>query len=341
MKWRSLVTVVIIPLMFMKAYGISKYIAGRPIPIGNIVKRIQYDRLGAPFKNFEEAPFAVSFSEIDKSLKVSWPEKHSPDSLYYQFIPGDQVVLRISAEVEWIDSLKLYTYAYTLFSDPSSICSIWHIEVEWWNFYKAVISPSKWLPGSLPYPPRKMHYWGALQESNYVLPGLSLSGFGFQSVAPPVIASFEVWGRAKEIELKGLQLLNESDAEEFAELYSDISSEHTGIKGFLIIPGVCPEVIDPVEWCLHIDAGLSRLREPGYIDEPNIKNIHQIFLPMIAQLKKSETQNLNKLSQEISTTLAALAPYQDQMEPEAWAFITENLKYVLRHLDIVQFKEYP
>jgi hypothetical protein len=337
---RQFIVTLMIWLLCLDVFAIGKTIQRKPVYQTKIVGDVQYVLKGKPLMELDRAPIVAIFDAADNSITVSYPYFGDPDSLFVRFVPGNLISIRLSAGVEWIDNFASYDYTYTLYSETSSKRPIWEFEIEWFNDYKGVFSPHGWLVESLNRPSGRMYAWNAFQENDYLQPGDSLSGMGFSSTAPPVIAPFRVWGY-REIMVRRFLENDRAAAEALGSAYSEVEHQTASIEGYTIAPGVKPEMIEPVEWFSRIDAPTARLVTGGYLTRDMDEQIHEVFLPLISMFRKSQSHTLDKLNQEINAALAALAPYQDQMEPEAWAFITENLKYVVRHLDIVTFKEYP
>jgi hypothetical protein len=337
---RLLPIMTMLALMAIDALAVGKIIAYKPIYHPRIDGRVQYLRKGQAMLDLDRAPYVAIVDPSDSSIILTYPYFGNPDSLFKHFIPGNLISIRLSANVKWIDSTASYNYRYTIYSEKSSVRPIWEFEIEWSNDYKGVFSPHGWLVESLYRPCGRMYAWNAFQENDYLQPSDSLSGMGFRSFAPPVMAQFSVWGYPKEI-AEVCPLDDYAASEGLGRAYAEVESQTRAAEGYTIAPGVEPEVIEPVEWFSRIDARTNGLAYWGYLTQETKVQVHQIFLPLISMFRKSQSHTLDKLNQEINAALAALAPYQDQMEPEAWAFITENLKYVVRHLDIVTFKEYP
>jgi hypothetical protein len=327
-------------LLTMNAFAISKTIAYKPFYESKIVGEVQYVRKGKPLIDLGRAPYVAIVDPKDSSITVTYPQFGNPDSLFIHFIPGNLINIRLSTDVEWVDSLGIYQYRYILYSDKSSARPIWEFEVEWLNDYQSIKCPYGWMQGTTYRSHRKVYTWSAFQENDYLIPGDSLSGIGFSSYGPPTIASFSVWGFRYMIADSSIHY-DRATNEAIGAAYSDIESQTRALEGYTIVPGVQPEGIEPVEWFSRIDARSSKLSGSGYLDQETWTQVHQVFLPVIALFKKPVSYNLDYLEQEINNTLSALEPYRNQMEPEAWAFVTENLKYILRHKDIVRFKEYP
>jgi len=321
-------------------FASSKAIKGERVYGTKIVGKVQYIQKGIPLLDLERAPYVAIVDHGDNSIKVSFPYFGNEDSLFIQFIPGNLIDVRLSASAQWIDSLSSFKYNYVIFSDRSSLRPIWEFEVEWLTDYRGVESPKGWTADRIPFLPRKSYTWTAFQENDDLLPGDSLYGIGLISSSPPLLASFTVWGRSRTIAEKS-PASDVAANEALGRIYAEIESETRDVKGYTIIPGTPPETIEPAEWVFRVDAGLNKLEYWGYLEEPEKKAVHNIIIGLQATLKRQNSHSRQKLEQEINNALVALEPYQNQMEPEAWAFITENLKYVLRHMDIVTFKEYP
>ena len=161
-----------------------------------------------------------------------------------------------------------------------------------------------------------------------------MPGIGYQSYGPPVLTEFKLWGNSEILGQYG-------EDEMFGSIYSGISDKFRGVEGITIAAWVSPESIEPVDWFRRVSTSIPILKNSGYLDNRVQSEIYPSVYSLYETFRLKENQTIEILEQHINTALAALAPYQSQMQPEAWAFITENMKYVLRHLDIVTFKEYP
>jgi len=302
------------------------------IPKGNrIVDGVQYIAKGSPYLDLYQASIVAELDPSDHSITLYAPLIAPPESLYIRFIPSSLFSASLSAGASWDAQTQAYSYQYSITSDSGSVTPIGHLEIEWWNDYKRVFVPRGWIGGRVLS--RRVNYWSDILYAR-ICAGDSLSGIGYESYGPPVLTKFELWGELKVLDAKG------SD-EMFGSIYSGISEKFRGVKGITIAAWVSPESIEPVDWFMRVCTGVPILKNSGYLDRQIQSAIYPSLYALQEEFQLKESQSLDKLGQEINTALAALEPYHNQMEPEAWAFITENLKYVLRHLDIVTFKEYP
>jgi hypothetical protein len=336
MKLDHIASITLIMIISSGALATSNLISGKKMRIGTVEDGVQYVKKGTQYLDLVKWPVVVALNDSDGSIEVFAPNLAPIDSAYFRFIPGNLISVRLSVEVTWDENLSLFHYSYTLISDASSLRPIELFETEWINYYWETESPDKWNLLSIPQQGR--NGWATIGDHNMIMPGNSKSGFGFLSAAPPVMATFKVRGKTENLVYR----FSEKYEEILGNVEGKVKSMYRSVEGLTIVPGICPERIEPVQWISHaIYFKLDLLMKNGYIDQKNIDNIRMVVANLVNPFKSKENHSTEKLEQEINTTLAALAPYQDQMEPEAWAFITENLKYVLRHLDIVQFKEYP
>lgn len=336
MKIKVISGIILSFMIFSFAGATSKMISAEKIRTNRVENRVQYIKKGQRYFDLEQAPVVVTVNDSDGSIEVFAPNIAPKDSVYFQFIPGNLISVCVSALVVWNDDSNLFQYSYTLFSDTSSKRPIMMFETEWQNYYWDFASPKKWDALSLPEQGR--NGWSTIGDHNMLLPGETLSGFGFLSSAPPVIASFKVRGETENI------VYNFSRGYEglISDVQGMIISKNRDVVGRTIIPGIPPERIEPVEWFRHrIYFSLISLNKNGYINSDIDDAIRPILDRLSKTFKSKENHTITKLEQEVNDTLVELEPYQNQMEPEAWAFITENLKYVLRNKDIVKFKYYP
>lgn len=318
-------------LFFSFVFGIGKSISGK-FPKGNhIVDGVQYVNKGTPYFDLEDAPVIAEIDPADHSVTLFVPSIAPPESLYIRFVPGDLFAAKISTQVIWDEQSKAYQYYYTIISDSSSVSPIRYFDIEWWNDYKQIYGPDGW--SVRPIYSRNVNAWSTYLD-NAIYGGDTLLGIGYESYGPPALTEFNLRGRTKDLGMLG-------DSEWFGSIYSSFMQKHRGVKGYTIAAWVSPESIEPVSWFGNICFKTPILTSSGYLSQQTRDEIYPSLYGLWEMFQQKDNQSIDKLEQAINNTLTALAPYQNQMEPEAWAFITENLKYVLRHMDIVRFKEYP
>jgi hypothetical protein len=315
--------------------NIESFAKGKPIsgdvPKGNkIVDGVQYIYEGSPLFDLEEAPVVAEIDTNDHFITLFVPSIAPRESLYIQFIPSSLFTVTLSAEVSWDEQAQVYVYDYAIISDSGSITPIVYFQIEWWNDYAKLFVPEGWTGGSI-YSAR-VNYWSNILDRK-INAGDSLSGIGCESHGPPRLTTFEIWGELNTLDQKG-------DDEEFGSIYSGVSGKYRGVKGYTIAPWVSPELIEPVDWFLEL-CNLPVLVRLGYLDGAIQDSIYPTLYKLYDEFQVKENQTLEKLEQAVNNALDTLEPYRNQMQPEAQAFIFENLKYILRHEDIVKFKEYP
>jgi hypothetical protein len=323
------------------AYAASKDITGIPIPIERVRQRVQYILRPTFFqKDYYPAPYAAIVDQNDYSLKFIYPAKYKADSVYCRFQTGDQIEIRLAVAVSWDQSANLYEYRYTLSSTSHSLRPIWQIEMEWLNDYQQIYSPEGWIFETTVLPDKKVSSWSTRNLQSEVQPGGSISGFGFTSIAPPIIVPFKIWGRTLDLGCKGLELLSD-DSLDFVQTHEKVIETHGHLDVFTVIPGIVPESIEPVEWYSRITSGLYKLKNSGYMS-PEVENkIYRLLTSFGAIFGHEENHNMQKMEQEVSKVLEAMLPYREQIEPEAWFFIEENLRFPLCHSELVHFMRYP
>jgi hypothetical protein len=330
MNVKLLCSCLLIVFAFADAIGTGKPISGH-IPQGNqIVDFVQYIYKGSPYFDLQEASIIAEIDTTDHSITLLAPLIAPPDSLYIRFVPSNLFTVTLSAEVTWSQETESYLYEYAVKSDASSVTPIGYFQIEWWNDYKEVFVPEGWTAGNIDT--RRVNYWSNILH-NEILSGDSLSGIGYESYGPPRLTAFEIWGTMKTIDQQG-------DDEYFGSIYSGISTKYRGVKGFTIAAWVSPESIEPVDWFDKICDVVILVTE-GYLSRETEEAIYPILYGLSEKFQLTENQKLSKLEEEVNAALDALEPYREQMQPEAQAFIFENLRYILRHQDIVKFKEYP
>jgi hypothetical protein len=77
----------------------------------------------------------------------------------------------------------------------------------------------------------------------------------------------------------------------------------------------------------------------GYIGKEHSTEIREVLSNLQNQLYKAKNPPFSEWNGYIVSTMNELAPYKDLIEPEAWSYIVENLKYMQRNKDIVWFRE--
>jgi hypothetical protein len=331
MDSRMAISCLLIAAYFPAVFGTGRFISGNFPNENQIIDGVQYIRKGAPYLDLEKAPVIAEIDPSDHSITLFVPSIAPPESLYIRFIPGNLFDAKISTEVIWNEQSKTYHYYYTIISDTTSVSAIRYFDIVWWNDYRQIYKPDGW--SARPIYSRRVNVWSTFTDKT-IDGGDTLSGIGYETYGPPIITRYELWGQTKDLGMKG------SD-EMFGSIYSGIMDKYRGVKGYTIAAWVDPESIEPVSWFGSICFKTPILKSSGYLDQQTRDAIYPTLYDLWEIFQIKENQTTEKLEQQINAALAALAPYQNQMEPEAWAFITENLKYVLRHLDIVQFKEYP
>jgi len=334
MSAKFLCSCLLIASAFHDASGTGKAISGG-IPQGNqIVDFVQYINKGSPYFDLEEASVIAEIDTTDHSLTIFAPLIAPPESLYIRFIPGNLFTAQLSAEVAWDEESQKYQYHYGIFSDPRSVSSIWQFEIVWWNDYEQVFVPEGWFAGAIhsTLQSRRVNYWDSGLD-NRIGAGDSISGIGYESYGPPVITPFEIWGEIKDMDVMG-------DDEYFGSICSGIMDKYRGVRGHTVAAWVAPELIEPVDWFDKICDVVILVNE-GYLSRETEEAIYPVLYGLSEEFQLTENQKLSKLEEEVNSALNALEPYREQMEPEAQAFIFENLRYILRHQDIVKFKEYP
>jgi len=272
-------------------------------------------------------PFVAIVDTASESILVTTRDESRRDSVHYEFIPGDRVNFWISASLSWDDEKKSLVYTYELHSNTSSLVPIWSINLEWKNEALEMIRPKGWYSSSL----GKNYSWSPFYGTDDIKPGHSLEGFGFRSSCPPLLGSASIWGR--EISL------SESGIDEFTgDIFYGVSGNHMIAEDRTIIPGLCPESIVPDAWVDRIAVDLGDLRNNGYIGNQQMDEIRGILIHLRDMLRRPEEQKLSRLEEVVNETLNQLAQYEGQIEPEAYGYITENLKHMLRNLDIILFE---
>jgi hypothetical protein len=269
--------------------------------------------------------YLVAIVDLQKhTINVTARDKVMRDSLYYEFIVGNTFKAWLSFDLKWIEAEDLLQYSYQLESDTSSITKIVFFSVEWMLDCKEVLSPAGWTADG-------QYHWMTHEDSYKLKPGSKRDGFGLKSECPPLLGLFEIRGETIEIKGGGWNEVTWTDA-------SGIAGENRSVSGLTIVPGPCPESIEPVDWIQRISIGLYQLLEPGYIDQPTLSTVYAILNNLKATLMHEEEQTLELLEVHVNNALSELETYHNDMEPEAYGYITENLRHMLRNKDIIHFE---
>ena len=271
----------------------------------------------------------VAIVDIQKTtINVTMRDESLRDSSYHEFIPGNSFTIWISGDLKWDEQEQLYTYSYELQSDSSSVSSVDLFRLEKFLNCREMLGPPGWAAIDF-Y--ENYYDWSNVRENEILEPGGKKTGFGLKTSCPPHLGEFEVWGRSKEIKSYGWDETTWSIA-------GGADFDTHGIVGVVVLPGSCPEVIEPVDWVDKIMYSLWKLVANGYMNQATEKAVHIILNDLKgAMLHKSE-HSIELLEEHVNMALDELAEYEEDMEPEAWGYIVENLNYMLRHTDIIVFK---
>jgi hypothetical protein len=72
-----------------------------------------------------------------------------------------------------------------------------------------------------------------------------------------------------------------------------------------------------------------------------MQDLQNLIGTLFAKIVRIKEPKLDNLIDYVNDTLAELEDFQDRIEPEAYGYIAENLKHMLRNTDIIQFEDYP
>jgi hypothetical protein len=312
------------------SWGISRTITGRSIVTG----------MGDPLLRFvvegdslPEGDYAfVAFYNMDtQTVKVTYRDSTLWDSLYYEYIPGDRFYAYLLAQVEWSTEHEALEYTYTIISEHTSLVPIRRLDVEKKVDCIEMFGPRSYLADNS----LRDHYeWSNFREPDLVMPGNRLSGCGIRCTCPPVLGWFDIWGQPKEVD----EYLD--DAWDRAEM-TGAKSYNQSVRSTTIVPGPCPERIEPVDWVMRVALGIYDFIDYGYLDDQEVYAIYPILSNLAASLRDSVNQNLDSLEVRVNETLTQLEPVvAPPVNHEARGYIMENLRYILRNPDKVRFKMY-
>jgi hypothetical protein len=294
---------------------------GKNIGIGDEI--LQYVEKGTTIPDSGSTYIAIVDLK-NRTINVTTRDKETRDSVTHYFIAGNAFKVWISAEVNWHEEEEAFHYSYQLESDTSSLTDIWFLSVEWIFDCQEIFGPPGWLTSDI-------YQWSNFRDSQKIRPGGKLSGFGLKSSCPPRLGKFSV--RGDEIELASYGW-NEGTW----DIATEPPAQNWGIKGETIIPGPCPERIEPLGWIRKTRYALFKMQNLGYLDSKTSDEIGDLLIELNRSIMEHEEVTVELLESFVNDKLDELEPYRDRVEPEAWGFITENLKYMLRHIDLIYFK---
>ncbi len=327
----SIIYIMLVMTFSSNCNATSKEITSKSVDLNKSDRWVQYVKKGAEISN-EGTSFVAIVDPSDHSILVTTRDVSDRENVYYHFIPGDQITFTFSADTQWDNEKEALVYSYQLHSSIASLVPIWAFKIQWMNDCLEISKPVGWL-SRYDHPDRK-YSWSKIYSDKILMPGETLTGAGLVSRCPPALGKLEVWGD----DIK----LGENGIDEFTgDILYGVAGQHMIVEDLTIVPGPCPEKIEPVEWINRISLSLWLLSKHGYIDSEAVYTIDKVINYLKGTLDKPEEQTLEKLTEHTNFTLTKLEDFKDKMQPEAWSYITENLRFVLRNLDIVKFKYYP
>ena len=311
------------------ALSSSKPISGEPIMNGaQDIEYVQYYLNGAAIPQ-EGTEYIALVDTIENSILVTTRNESLRDSIKYYFIPGDRFTVILNASLDWDDNSQSLIYSYTINSDIASLVSIWSFRIDWTNDCKQIINPYGWFGSYLRT--ANVYDWSKLYESEVIKPGGILNGFALKSKCPPLLGQFELWGEEKEMSNLGWN--------EFTwEVPSGVAGDYGSIESKTVVPGLCPESIEPSGWVDRIVISLGDLTAYGYMKNEEFHELRALLLNLRDLLRRPEEQTLEKLEEHVNSTLNELTKFESLIEPEAMGYIVENLKHMLRNMDIIHFE---
>ena len=318
---------VLMLLCSANAYSTGKALAGNlEVRIGTGNEWWYYYDKGSNIP--DSGSYLVAIVNLQKqTINIAARDIALRDSLYRKFIPGNTFIVWLSGDLKWSEQEELYTYSYELHSDSSSTTSVDLLRLEKFLNCREMLGPPGWVASDF----GEIYDWSNVRESQILKPGGEISGYGFKTSCPPRLGIFGIFGETIDLGGAGWDEVTWTDA-------SGIANDNRSVSGITIIPGPCPEVIEPVDWVDKIMYSLWKLVANGYMNQATEKAVHIILNDLKgAMLHKSE-HSIELLEEHVNMALDELAEYEEDMEPEAWGYIVENLNYMLRHTDIIVFK---
>jgi len=307
------------------SFAVSRVYSGKAISTHVVRDRCQFIKTGAPLvADLSEAPIVVYINEDDNSVEFTIHGSTHPDSVLYRFVPGDLFSARLITHLTWDENNGYYSYDYQVISMQESKIPIKRFTVrlafeplesntpEGWGLYKTL----------------GFHTWyGA------IMPGDSASGLGFISSSPPTILDGELTGETRAIgggtDSEGIQAL------------SDFIEKHDRVPCLVIAPAARPEKMEAPLWVNQLRMNLGKLVSSGYLSHDISRQIDAILSDLFYALRESANTAFDRWNPLVNAALDSLSAYRTVIEPEAYSYITENLKYMQRHNDIVWFGKYP
>lgn len=322
---KLLLSVVLLFCLISTTYPVSKIYNGKPIPTNQIIDGMQIIEKEKPFMDLDQAPLVTFFDKADQSLKFTIGGSDHPDSVLYHVIPGDRISVQIAASVTWDKNEQLYHYIYEVRSLEESAVPIEMLSIHLGFEPTQILNADGWISRE-----RVTYNTWSNFNSPKIMPGDSVSGFGYRSFNPPKLGIFNIRGERKILFEKG-------EFEEPLPYITNYLGSLQRVECLTLIPAPKPEKIHADSWISNINYGVNKMISDGYIPKNVAKNMRLIVSSLQDQIYQAENPPFSEWNGYIESTLADLAPYQSQIEPEAWSYITENLKYMQRNKDIVWF----
>ena len=316
-------SLVVLLVLFIQAFATSKIYSGKTIPIDTTIERWQIIEKGdSLIADTAIAPIVIYYDKSDHSLLFTIHGSTNPDSSLFILKTGDLFSARISANLNWDNKIQRYKYEYEIESLPESKITIDRIRIRLGFSPLEVLSPNGWSLN------RGVGFTSWTQwQVKTCIPGSKVIGFGFESAGPPTL---------KEMELSGESaIIMTHEYDEGADIPNFLSIER--VHCLIIAPSPYHEQIEIYNWMNHLITNVGKLSSNGYLSYAQDLEITDILENLYKQLQDSSNTSYDKWNPLVNETLDTLSPYQSQIEPEAWSYITENLKYMQRNKDIVWF----
>ena len=307
------------------SFAVSRVYSGKAIPTHVVTDGCQFIKTGASLiAGLSEAPIVVYINEDDNSVEFTIHGSTRPDSVLYRFVPGDLFSARLITHLTWDENNHYYSYDYQVISMKESKIPIKRFTVRLAFEPLKSDTPEGWgLYRSLGF-----HTW-----YDAIMPGDSISGLGFVSSSPPTLLDAHLSGETRVIgggtDSEGVQAL------------SEFITKHDRVPCLIIAPAAIPEKIEAPVWLNQIKTNLGKLVSNGYLSNERSQQVNSILSDLFYALRESANTTFDRWNPLVNTALDSLTAYQTLIEPEAYAYITENLKYMQRHKDIVWFGKYP
>jgi hypothetical protein len=330
MKKLTMLLIFFLGISFLDAYALSMTLTGGPFQRDFRDPMMWFIFPGDTLPD-EYVPYLAFYYPDSQQIKATYRDSTLWDSLYFTFIPGDRFWAYMLGQVNWSQEHQALEYEYTLITEQISLVPIMMVDIEKKVDCIEMYGPKGYIASDNL---GEGYEWSNFRKEDLVSPGGRLSGMGIRCTCPPVLGWLKVRGVPKELENTITDSWALSEAEGAMSVHQEVESK-------TIVPGPCPERIEPVDWVMRVALGIYDFIDYGYLDDQEVYTIYPILSSLAAALRDSANQNLDSLEVRVNETLTQLEPaVAPPVDDEARGYIMENLRYILRNPDKVRFKRY-